>query len=413
VHTTVTNSFHSLGLSDAILRDLAKAGFTEPTPIQMGAIPPALLGRDVLGCAQTGTGKTAAFVIPMIERLATMPKGHPLALILAPTRELAIQTQEAIDKFGRSRRVFATTVVGGADMNAQVRGLRQRPEIIVATPGRLLDHMWNGTISLTSIKILVLDEADRMLDMGFAPQINQILQAIPEQRQTLLFSATMPADLNDLARASVKDPVRIMADKPASAAGGVTQALHHTTHDDKTKLLIHLLGQDEESVLVFTRTKHRADRLMRALGSAGHKVAVIHGDRSLAQRRAALEGFKRGLHRVLVATDIAARGIDVANIGHVVNFDMPNSPEDYVHRIGRTARMKALGRATSFVTTDDHGGLRAIEKLLGKRVPLAVGSPEAAVATFRPSGPRESNGRPGRPSGYRPSRSAPARTSHR
>ena len=214
MHTTVTNSFHSLGLSDAILRDLTKAGFTEPTPIQMGAIPPALLGRDVLGCAQTGTGKTAAFVIPMIERLAAMPKGHPLALILAPTRELAIQTQEAIDKFGRSRRVFATTVVGGADMNAQVRGLRQRPEIIVATPGRLLDHMWNGTISLTSIKILVLDEADRMLDMGFAPQINQILQALPEERQTLLFSATMPADLKDLARASVKDHALAGSDRP-------------------------------------------------------------------------------------------------------------------------------------------------------------------------------------------------------
>ena len=393
MQTTVHNSFQSLGLSDAILRDLAKAGFTEPTPIQAGAIPPALQGRDVIGCAQTGTGKTAAFVIPMIERLAAAPKGHPLALILAPTRELAIQTQEAIDKFGRSRRVFATTIVGGADMNAQVRGLRQHPEIIVATPGRLLDHMWNGTINLVSIKILVLDEADRMLDMGFAPQINQI---------------------KDLARASVKDPVRVMADKPATAAGGVAQALHHTTHDDKTKLLIHLLAQDQESVLVFTRTKHRADRLMRALGSGGHKVAVIHGDRSLSQRRAALEGFKRGAYRVLVATDIAARGIDVANIGHVVNFDMPNSPEDYVHRIGRTARMKAVGRATSFVTVDDHGGLRAIEKLLGQRVPLAMGSPEAATV-HRPSSAahntRQGDGRPGRPSGFRPRRPAHARPS--
>jgi ATP-dependent RNA helicase RhlE len=414
VQTTVHISFQSLGLSDAILRDLAKAGFTEPTPIQAGAIPPALQGRDVIGCAQTGTGKTAAFVIPMIERLAAAPKGHPLALILAPTRELAIQTQEAIDKFGRSRRVFATTIVGGADMNAQVRGLRQHPEIIVATPGRLLDHMWNGTINLVSIKILVLDEADRMLDMGFAPQINQILEALPEERQTLLFSATMPADLKDLARASVKDPVRVMADKPATAAGGVAQALHHTTHDDKTKLLIHLLAQDQESVLVFTRTKHRADRLMRALGSAGHKVAVIHGDRSLSQRRAALEGFKRGVYRVLVATDIAARGIDVANIGHVVNFDMPNSPEDYVHRIGRTARMKAVGRATSFVTADDHGGLRAIEKLLGQRVPLAMGSPEAATV-HRPSSAahntRQGDGRPGRLSGFRPRRPAHARPS--
>ena len=297
-------------------------------------------------------------------------------------------------------------------MNAQLRGLRQHPEIIVATPGRLLDHMWNGSISLLSIKILVLDEADRMLDMGFAPQINQILEALPEERQTLLFSATMPADLKDLARASVKDPVRIMADKPATAAHGVTQALHHTTQDEKIKLLVNLLAEDQESVLVFTRTKHRADRLMRALGSAGHKVAVIHGDRSLPQRRAALEGFKRGVYRVLVATDIAARGIDVANIGHVVNFDMPNSPEDYVHRIGRTARMKALGRATSFVTSDDHGGLRAIEKLLGGRVPLALGSPEAS--THRPSSPniRQPNARPGRPAGFRPRQPAHARPSH-
>jgi ATP-dependent RNA helicase RhlE len=414
VHTTVNNSFQAFGLSEALLRDIARAGFTEPTPIQAGAIPPALQGRDVLGCAQTGTGKTAAFVIPMIERLAALPKGHVRGLILAPTRELVIQIQEVIDTFGRSRRIFATTIVGGADMNAQVRGLRQRPDIIVATPGRLLDHMWNGTISLLEIKILVLDEADRMLDMGFAPQINQILEALPEERQTLLFSATIPTDLKDLARASVKDPVHVMVAKPATAAEGVTQSLHHTTHDDKTSLLVSLLGQDRESVLVFTRTKHRADRLGRALGSAGHNVAVIHGDRSLPQRRAALEGFKQGRYRILVATDVAARGIDVANIGHVVNFDMPNSPEDYVHRIGRTARMKALGRATSFVTAEDHGQLRAIEKLLGKSVPRAAGSPEAAhsVRSTRSHNSRQGNGRPERSSGFRPPRPTHARPSH-
>jgi ATP-dependent RNA helicase RhlE len=416
VQTTVTRSFDTLGLSDALLRDIAKAGFTEPTPIQAHAIPPGLEGRDVVGCAQTGTGKTAAFVIPMIERLATLPKGHPAGLVLSPTRELAIQTQQTIDKLGRSRRIFATTIVGGADMNAQVRGLRQRPDILVATPGRLLDHMWNGTINLLHIKILVLDEADRMLDMGFAPQINQILEALPEERQTMLFSATMPTDLADLARASVKDPACVMVAKPATTVDGVTQALHHTTHDDKTRLLVSLLGKDSESMLVFTRTKHRADRLGRALSSASHKVAVIHGDRSLSQRRAALEGFRRGTFRVLVATDIAARGIDVANIGHVVNYDMPNCPEDYIHRIGRTARMKASGRATSFITSEDHVQLRAIERLLGQRVPLAEGS-SAPVHATRPMAHQRADSqdhprrdaRPGQPSGLRPRRSVHAK----
>jgi ATP-dependent RNA helicase RhlE len=390
-------------LSDALLQDLAAAGFSSPTPIQEQAIPPALAGRDVIGCAQTGTGKTAAFVIPMVERLALLPKGQPQALILAPTRELALQTLTTIEKLGRSRRVSATVIVGGADMQAQVRGLRQRPEILVATPGRLLDHMWNGTISLASIKILVLDEADRMLDMGFAPQINQILDALPEERQTLLFSATIPTDLARLVQASVNNPVRVMVTPSATTADGVTQAVHHTSHDAKADLLLSLLGADKDSALVFTRTKHRADRLGRMLGSAGHKVAVLHGDRSLSQRKAALEGFKRGTFRVLVATDIAARGIDVANIGHVINFDLPNCPEDYVHRIGRTARMKATGRATSFVTGEDHQQLRDIERMLGQAVPLAAGSARPASASHIRAGVSHRNGRPssGRPDGFR------------
>lgn len=372
--TSVQSSFHTLGLSEAILQDLAAAGFSSPTPIQEQAIPPALAGRDVIGCAQTGTGKTAAFVIPMVERLAVLPKGQPQALILAPTRELALQTLTTIEKLGRSRRISATVIVGGADMQAQVRGLRQRPEILIATPGRLLDHMWNGTISLASIKILVLDEADRMLDMGFAPQINQILDALPEERQTLLFSATLPADLARMVQANVNNPVRVMVTPSATTADGITQAIHHISHDAKGDLLLSLLGSDKDTALVFTRTKHRADRLGRMLGSAGHRVAVLHGDRSLSQRRAALEGFKRGTFRVLVATDIAARGIDVANIGHVINFDLPNCPEDYVHRIGRTARMKTTGRATSFVTREEHQQLQDIERLLGHAVPLAAGS---------------------------------------
>ncbi|MEC4889427.1 MAG: DEAD/DEAH box helicase [Nitrospira sp.] len=405
--TSVHENFHALGLSEALLGDLVKAGYTSPTPIQTQAIPPAMAGRDVIGCAQTGTGKTAAFVIPIIERLAVLPKGQPQALILAPTRELALQILATIEKLGAGRRISATAIMGGADMQAQVRGLRQRPDIIVATPGRLLDHMWNGTVNLAPIKILVLDEADRMLDMGFAPQINQILDALPEERQTLLFSATLPADLTRLVQASVNNPVKVMVTPSATTADGVTQALHHTTHDGKADLLVALLGQEQDTVLVFTRTKHRADKLGRVLDRVGHKVAVLHGDRSLSQRRAALEGFKRGTFRVLVATDIAARGIDVANIGHVINFDLPNSPEDYVHRIGRTARMKTTGRATSFVTAEDSLQLRAIEQLLGHAVPLAPGSASPSLSSHAPRGLQRS-GRPaqGRPSGQRDRRYA-------
>jgi len=411
VDTSVQTNFHALGLSGALLQDLATAGFAAPTPIQAQAIPPALTGRDVIGCAQTGTGKTAAFVIPIVERLAALPKGQPRALILTPTRELALQTLTTIEKLGRSRRVSATVIVGGADMQAQLRGLRQLPEILVATPGRLLDHMWNGTILLSSISMLVLDEADRMLDMGFAPQINQILDALPEERQTLLFSATLPADLARLVQASVNNPVRVMVTPSATTADGITQAVHHISHDAKTNLLLSLLGADMATALVFTRTKHRADRLGRMLGNAGHRVAVLHGDRSLSQRKAALEGFKRGTFRVLVATDIAARGIDVANIGHVINFDLPNCPEDYVHRIGRTARMKTTGRATSFVTMEDHQQLRDIERLLGHAVPLAVGSAAPApVSHMKADGPRRHARRvSGQPNGFanrRPRREA-------
>lgn len=386
MQTTAFTSFDTLGVSPTLLRNLTKAGFAEPTPIQAQAIPHALAGRDVLGCAQTGTGKTAAFVIPMLERLSGSPKGQPRALILAPTRELAIQIQGTIDTLGRDLQLFATTVVGGADMQAQVRGLRQRPDIIVATPGRLLDHMWNGTISLLAMTILVLDEADRMLDMGFSQQINQILDAMPEERQTLLFSATVPTDLVRLAQASVKNPVRVMVDKSATTAEGVSQAVHHTTHDRKNALLMSLLQAESDTVLVFARTKHRADRLGNMLDSAGHRVAVLHGGRTLPQRRAALEGFRRGTFRVLVATDIAARGIDVANISHVINYDVPNCPEDYVHRIGRTARMRATGRATTFVTSEDQEQLRAIERLLGQAVPHAEGSPTHVAASPRSEG---------------------------
>jgi len=375
LHTSVHTSFYTIGLSEPLLRDLTAAGLLVPTPIQAQAIPPALEGRDVIGCAQTGTGKTAAFVVPMIERLAVLPKGQPQALILAPTRELALQIFSSIEKLGRSHHISATVIVGGSDMQAQIRGLRQRPDILVATPGRLLDHMWNGTINLVPIKILVLDEADRMLDMGFAPQINQILDALPVERQTLLFSATIQTDVTRLVQTSLNGAVRVMVTPASTTADGVTQALHHTTSQEKTKLLVSLLAAERGTVLVFARTKSRVDRLGQTLEQAGHRVAVIHGDRSLPQRLRALDGFKRGQVRILVATDIAARGIDVANIGHVVNYDLPNCPEDYIHRIGRTARMKMTGRATSFVTFEERDQLCAIETLLGHSVPLAEGSP--------------------------------------
>ena len=401
MHTSVHTSFHTLGLSEPLLRDLTAAGMMVPTPIQAQAIPPALEGRDVIGCAQTGTGKTAAFVVPMIERLAILPKGQPQALILAPTRELALQIFGAIEKLGRSHHISATVIVGGSDMQAQIRGLRQRPDILVATPGRLLDHMWNGTINFAPIKILVLDEADRMLDMGFAPQINQILDALPVERQTLLFSATIQTDVTHLVQTSLNGAVRVMVTPASTTADGVTQALHHTTPQEKTKLLVSLLATERGTVLVFARTKSRVDRLGQALEQAGHRVAVIHGDRSLPQRLRALDGFKRGQVRILVATDIAARGIDVANIGHVVNYDLPNCPEDYIHRIGRTARMKMTGQATSFVTFEERDQLCAIEKLLGHAVPLAEGSPRPNDRPHvrgggeRSRGDRQRWGRPG------------------
>ena len=400
MHTSVHTSFHTLGLSEPLLRDLTAAGLLVPTPIQAQAIPPALEGRDVIGCAQTGTGKTAAFVVPMIERLAVLPKGQPQALILAPTRELALQIFDSIEKLGRSHCISATVIVGGSDMQAQIRGLRQRPDILVATPGRLLDHMWNGTVNLAPMKILVLDEADRMLDMGFAPQINQILDALPVERQTLLFSATLPTDVTRLVQASLNSAVHVMATPSSTTADGVTQALHHTTSHEKTNLLVALLGSERGTVLVFARTKSRVDRLGQTLEQAGHRVAVIHGDRSLPQRLRALDGFKRGQVRILVATDIAARGIDVANIGHVVNYDLPSCPEDYIHRIGRTARMKMTGRATSFVTSEERDQLRAIETLLGHPVPLAAGSPRPSDrphsrVSDRSRGDRQRWGRPG------------------
>ncbi|MCZ6800976.1 MAG: DEAD/DEAH box helicase [Nitrospirae bacterium] len=423
---TALSQFGALGVSERLVVTLERAGLKEPTPIQSQAIPPALEGRDVLGCAQTGTGKTAAFVIPMVERLAAGPKGKPRGLILAPTRELAFQIQGTVDKLGRSRGIFSTTIVGGADMHAQIRGLRQRPDIIIATPGRLLDHMWQGTILFTNLSIVVLDEADRMLDMGFAPQLNQIIEALPDTRQTLLFSATLPDNLDDLARMSLNNPVKALVAKSATLVDGVTHTVHHTNNSEKTPLLLSILKETEGSVLIFTRTKHRADRIGETLEKVGCRVAVLHSGRRLPQRRAALEGFRRGRFEILVATDVASRGLDVDNIRHVINYDLPHVPEDYVHRVGRTARMKATGWATSFVTGEDNRSLRMIERLLGKAVPCAPGSrpPSASHAATRPSrpgygnhngprGPRSGQGNHNGPRGPQSDRSDRNQSGHR
>jgi ATP-dependent RNA helicase RhlE len=362
-------TFADLNLSEKTLTALTRAGFEAPTPIQAQAIPPAMAGKDVIGVAATGTGKTAAFLLPIIERLSAKPvPGTPRALILAPTRELALQIDEQLERFGKSRHVRGAVVIGGVGMGNQTAQLRDH-EVIVATPGRLVDHLQSGTAKLDRIEVLVLDEADRMLDMGFKPQLTKILQRLPKQRQTLLFSATVGGEVGDFARASCRDPVRVEVIRSGTTAQRAEQRLFLAGQNEKLPLLLALLELDDLSTLVFTRTKRRADKVWKALQRCGHKAARIHADRSQAQRRMALDGFKDGSYRVLVATDIAARGIDVAEIGHVVNFDLPHVPEDYVHRIGRTARMEATGRASSFAAPDEQDQLKGIEKLTRKEIP--------------------------------------------
>ncbi|PYM81975.1 MAG: ATP-dependent helicase [Candidatus Rokuibacteriota bacterium] len=355
--------FDSLNLSPATIEAIRRAGYTTPTPIQLRAIPPGLAGRDLIGCAQTGTGKTAAFVIPMIERFAGQGTGLR-GLVLAPTRELASQIAEALRALGTGR-LRVVTVVGGEPMGPQTSGLRSRPDVVVATPGRLIDHLERGSVSLGGIRLLVLDEADRMLDMGFAPQVEAILARVPIDRQTLCFSATMPAAVERLVRRHLSRPERIEVGAVAAPVAGVTERLYAARGEDKTSLLLRLLGAEGGPTLVFTRTKRRADRLARAVSAAGHRVTRIHADRSMGERREALEGFRNGRYRVLVATDLAARGLDVPGIAHVVNFDLPHTAEDYVHRIGRTARAERTGLASSFAAPEEADQLRTIERHLG------------------------------------------------
>ena len=374
-------TFAELGLSPRLLSALDKAGFEAPTPIQAQAIAPALAGRDVVGLAATGTGKTAAFLLPVLEHIGRKPHHHQRktrALVLAPTRELALQIHEQARRFGTDQ-IRSAVVIGGVGMGPQVEAFRRGAEIVIATPGRLNDHLDRGTARFDAIDHLVLDEADRMLDMGFKPQLDRILAQVPRERQTLLFSATMGAEVAQFAQKHLRNPVRVEVARSGAVAERASQQVFLVGQEEKIALLLALLEQDALSTLVFTRTKRRADRLAKALSRAGHAVAVIHADRSQGQRKRAMDDFRSGEARVLVATDIAARGIDVAEIGHVVNFDLPSVPEDYVHRIGRTARAAASGRATSFASPEEHDLLRGIEKLTRRSVARAAVPRESAA----------------------------------
>ena len=362
-------SFSSLNLHASLSRAIDDLGFDKPTPIQAEAIPAGLTGRDVLASASTGSGKTAAFLLPILQRLLAEP-GKTRALILTPTRELAQQIADDAYDLAKHTRLEVAAVYGGVAMGPQQRAFRNGVDLIVATPGRLLDHMRSGTAKFRGLQVLVLDEADRMLDMGFLPDIRRILAELPKQRQTLFFSATMPAPIGALANEMLRDPAKIQLAHKAAPASGIAQAVYPVAQDRKAELLASLLEKGEmQDALVFTRTKHRADRLTKYLTERKVSAGRIHGNRSQRQRTEALESFRAGRYRVLVATDIAARGIDVEELGHVVNFDVPAVPEDYVHRVGRTGRAEATGDAFTFVSPQEEGDLRRIEHAIGKRLP--------------------------------------------
>lgn len=388
-------TFYGLGIAPKILELLERMKFKTPTPIQYKALPNAIEGKDVMGVAQTGTGKTLAFTIPMVQRLA---QGKGVGLVLVPTRELAYQVDETVRKIAPIFGMRSVVLIGGASMEQQIRALRQHPRIIVATPGRLIDHLTERrTIKLDTVNVLVLDEADRMFDMGFAPQIEQILNFVPQQRQTMLFSATMPKEIMMLATRHMKLPVHIEVAVSGTVAERVTQELYIIKHEMKATLLQKILEQYRGSVLLFSRTKHGARKLTTDIKRMGYSAAEIHSDRSLVQRKAALEGFKVGRYRVLVATDIAARGIDVKGIELVINYDLPDDADNYVHRIGRTGRAGMEGRAISFATPDQFEAIRSIQKLIRIDIPvLKHPDVEAQEFWFKPrpsSHGRSSRGR--------------------
>jgi ATP-dependent RNA helicase RhlE len=363
-------SFSEFGLHAELLRGVREMGFTRPTPIQNDAIPPAMEGRDVLACAMTGSGKTAAFLLPILHHLIGKKRGVTRALVVTPTRELAAQIDEHAKELCVHTALTSAAVFGGVSMGPQEHAFRTGADILIATPGRLLDHFRHTYAKLDHLEVLVLDEADRMLDMGFLPDIRRVLKHLPARRQTLFFSATMPPPIAQLTREMLKNPFTVNQERKASPAVGITQAVYPVPQNLKAPLLLELLKRgDIKNVLVFTRTKHRANRLAETLLKKGVSCERIHGNRTQAQRTQALAGFKDGRYRVLVATDIAARGIDVEALSHVINFDVPNVPEDYIHRVGRTARAEMTGDAFTFVAPEEATDLAAIEREIGKRLP--------------------------------------------
>jgi ATP-dependent RNA helicase RhlE len=365
--------FAKFKLHPDLLRGVRELGFTRATPIQEQAIPPALEGRDLLACAMTGSGKTAAFLLPILHRLMKKPRGVTRALVLTPTRELAAQIEEHLRELAVHTPLSGAAVFGGVGMGPQEHAFRSGVDVIIATPGRLLDHFKQPYASLSGLEVLVLDEADRMLDMGFLPDIRRVLKHLPARRQTLFFSATMPAPIQALSRELLRDASLINLERKSAPAVGIRQAIYPVREELKPALFVELMRRgDVGSVIVFTRTKHRANRLADYLASEGVPNAKIHGNRSQAQRTEALEGFKSGRYRCLVATDIVARGIDVEQLEHVVNFDVPHLPEDYIHRVGRTARADATGDAFTFVSPEEEQDLAAIERAVGKRLPRVI-----------------------------------------
>ena len=360
--------FSKLGLSPQVIEGVTAAGYAEPTAIQLRAIPLVMAGRDLIGCAQTGTGKTAAFALPILSRLDR--HGAARALVLEPTRELAAQVETAIRDYGRFTALRMVVLFGGAGYGKQDQGLRQGADIVVATPGRLLDHLQRGTLKLNQIEILVLDEADRMLDMGFMPDVRRIVERCPRNRQTMLFSATIPPEIEQLVKWALRKPETVEIGQRRAPAETVTHALYPVASDQKQAILDELLKRtDFDQVLIFCRTKHGADRVARKLQQQGHAVAVLHSNRTQSEREKALSGFRDGRYEVMVATDIAARGIDVQQISHVINYDVPHHPEDYVHRIGRTGRAQSVGDAFTIMTGEDVQEVAAIERFIGQKIP--------------------------------------------
>ena len=399
-------SFDSLGLAPALLRALADYGYTQPTPIQAAAIPPALEGHDLLAAAQTGTGKTAAFALPLLQKLSTSGQTmtrRPRALVLTPTRELAAQVHENLRDYGKHMQVSATTIFGGVSMGPQINALRRGVDVVIATPGRLMDHMQQRTLDLSGVETLILDEADRMLDMGFLPALKRILVALPKKRQTLLFSATFAPAIKTLAMEFMHNPREISVSTPNTVATLVSHQVHPVDASKKRDLLLHLLSVDSRrQTLVFSRTKHGADKLVTFLNASGLRTAAIHGNKSQNARTRALSDFKSGRVTVLVATDIAARGIDIEQLPIVINFDLPMVAEDYVHRIGRTGRAGSEGLAVSLVSHDESGLLRDIRKLLSQDIALNN------VPGYEPSAPLRLDAGAPRPV-QRPQQRAPQR----